>query len=325
MMREFKGGPAPLIGKMPWLGRPVEKPARIVTLANDTRHGTQKPTGESSGVVLPRQPGERTGKSSGVVLPRQPRENDAAEPAPDSGKSWAEIKAFVKGTVAAFIKYAVKLAADAHGLGWLLRAGEWVMKAAEWAQVVEGERQVDVDVPIPVGAGELNFSARVGRSANDDEPLITVCFGPATGPDPGVLVVDGCQIRPGEAMSEDGLAGENAEATSHTHERETETASVPSAEDGSRVIQVEVDLSELVSRQKDPLTRVAALMRGVRDELVPALKQQQRWDDLAAAGVKRVVYYDQKNRESVWLFFSDTEKRHMSSSIALDSAGRFIP
>jgi hypothetical protein len=251
--------------------------------------------------------------------------HSTAEPAASSREFFgSEIAAAVKGTFTAIVERAVELVAHAHGLGALLTVAKWVWKAVTWCQVGEGSRGVDVEVPIPLGFGiELDLSARVGCSSGDAEPLVTFCFAPVSGPDPGVLVVDGCQISPGEAVHRE-PADEDREATSLIPEREVERAATRTAEDRVPVILVDLDLSRLMSKEPNPQIRTAALMYLAKRELIPGLKKRQLLDDLEAAGVEFVVYYDQDTKDSVWLLLSAVEARLVRTRIAFDAAGRLM-
>jgi len=219
----------------------------------------------------------------------------------------SQLSAAVKGTFTAIIKRGLELVADAHGLGVLLRNAEWIWTAVEWRQVGEGRRGVDVGSSILLGSGvQVDLSAHAGLSPGG--PLVTMCFAPVSGPDPGVLVVDGCQIAPGDAL----------------HKRAAEQPGERSAEEKGRVVFTNLELSRLMSREPDPRTRAAALMYLTKSKLVPALKRQRRWDDLEAAGVECVVCYDQKTKDSVWLFLSAVEARRSPARIAFDAAGSLM-
>ncbi len=238
---------------------------------------------------------------------------------------WAETEAALRGTFTAIIEHVAQAVADVHGLGLLLRAVELIRTTAKWLEVGDGRRGVDVEVPILLGPDfELDLYVHAGQSANADEPPITVCFAPISGPDPGVLVIDGCEISPGDAAGEEPSDGDG-EAACRAQEPEVEKACGRSAEDEARVVLVDLDLSPLMSREPDPQVRAAVLMHLAKDQLLPELKQQQLWDELKAAGVERVVYYDQGSKDSVWLFLSVTEKKPAQARIALDSAGRLLP
>lgn len=248
---------------------------------------------------------------------------------PRSGKpARGETAAALKGTFTAFIKRAVELVAHAHGLGVLLKTAEWVWTAAKWLQVGAGHREVDLEVPIPLGAGiDLDLSVHPEHSSGVGQPLVTVCFAPSGGADPGVLVIDGCQFSPGDSADED-LPDRDRKAARHVAGREAEKAhvrSAESAEDEGWAVPVCLDLAQLTSRERDPRVRAAALMYLAKNQLLPALEQQQLWDELKAAGVECVVYYDQEAKESVWLLLGDTERRPVRRRIAFDAVGRLRP
>lgn len=199
------------------------------------------------------------------------------------------------------------------------------MESVKWLQVVEGNRQVDVGAPILfLGSGvELDLSAHPGYLSSNVQPPVTACFAPSGAPDPGVLVIDGCQISPGDAVDED-LAGGDRKAALHAVEREPEKAHVRPVDDEGRVVLIPLDLSQLTSRERDPRVRAEALMCLARVQLLPAFRQQ-RWDELEAEGVECVVYYDQEAKESVWLCLSETERRPVRRRIAFDTSGKLIP
>lgn len=253
-------------------------------------------------------------------------EHGVAEPATRSREFFgSEMAAAVKGTFTAIVERAVELMAHAHGLGALLTGVKWVWKAVSWWQVGEGGRGIDIEVPIPLGSGiELDLSARAEWPSGDAEPLVTVCFAPVSGLDPGVLAVDGCQISPGEAIPKE-PADEDRESVSRLHEREARGVAMRAAEDEVRAVLVDLDLSRLLSKEPNPQIRTAALMYLAKDELVPALKKRRLLDDLQAGGVECVVYYDQETKNSVWLFLSTVQARPVRARITFDALGRLVP
>lgn len=261
---------------------------------------------------LPETPKRATAKlTDGGPEPSRPRleqETGAAaagKPATSSRNlARSEMSATVNETFGAIIKQGLELAADAHGLGALVRGAEGALAAVKWVQVAGGDRGVDVEFPIPLGSGfELDLSMHAGRSPSAADPPVTFCFAPVSGPDPGVLVADGCQISPGDKVGEE----------------------TPTGEGKNSVLLVPVDLSPMMSRDRDPQTRTAALMLLGRDRLVPALMQQRLWNHLEEAGVERVVCYDQHTKNSVWLFLGTAEGQAVRTRISFDAAGRLEP
>jgi hypothetical protein len=236
---------------------------------------------------------------------------------------WAQMKPMLKVTFEAVIKHALKRLADAHGLGLLVRGAEWALAGVRWLQVGEGHRQPLVVVPVPMGSVELDLSVHAGHSSADAQPLITACFAPSSGPDPGVLIVDGCQISPGDVVDEDS-AYQDGKAARHAQKHQTEKECALSVEDEGPVVFVHLDLLQLTSREPEPRVRAEALMCLARAQLLAELKQQPLWDELKAAGAECIVYYDEEAKESVWLFIGDTEKQPIRRRITLDAAGRLI-
>src|SRR5215469_2215528 len=229
----------------------------------------------------------------------------------------------LKGTFEAVIKHAL-LAVDPSALSQLLKAAELLLTAVKWLQLCVGQRNVDVAFPIPLGAGiELDLSVHAGHSLIAAKPLVTACFAPVDEPDPGVLVVDGCQISPGDALDEK-PAHQDEEAARHALEHETEEERARPVDEHGQVVFVRLDLSQLTSLEPDPRVRVAALMYLARGQLLTDLKQKSQWDALKAASVECVVFYDQDAKESVWLFLGKAGKRPVRRRIMFDTAGRLV-
>ena len=206
--------------------------------------------------------------------------------------------------------------------GLLLRAAKLPWATVKRSQVAEGRRGVDVAKTMTLGAGfDLVLSAHAGPAPSAAEPGITACFAPTDGPDPGVLVVNGCQVSPGELLRKE-TADRDAKRVSRIQERPLKKAPVRSVTDEGRVTLIRVDLSELKSREQDPQNRAVALIQFSRSHLVPELKRRHLWDDLIAEGVECVVYYDQDTEESVWLFLAEDEKQSGDAHIMLDASGR---
>jgi hypothetical protein len=234
----------------------------------------------------------------------------------------SELSAAVKETLGAVANHVVQAIADLHGVGLLLRAAKWVWAVVKWSQVAEGRRGVDVAKTMTLGAGfDLVLSAHAGPSPSATEPAVTAGFVPADGPDPGVLVVDGCQVSPGDLLDKE-TADRDTKPASRAPGRPAKKAPVRSVSDEGRVALIEVDLSELKSREQDPRNRAVALIELSRSRLVPELRSRHLWDDLIAEGVECVVYYDQDAEESVWLFLTEDEKRSGHAHITFDASGR---
>jgi|SRR5215467_9765042 len=238
--------------------------------------------------------------------------------------AWAEMKATLKSTFEAVIKSALKRLADAHGLGMLARGAEWALAGVRWLQVAAGDRQPLVVLPVPMGSVELDLAVHAGHSSDDAQPLITAGFAPSGGPDPGVLVIDGCQVSPGDVADED-LAYRDGKTARHARKHQAKKAYARSVEHEGPVVLVHLDLLQLTSGEPEPRERADALMVLARAQLLAELKQLPLWDDLKAAGVECIVYYDQEAEESVWLFLGGTEKRPVRARITVDDAGRLIP
>jgi hypothetical protein len=249
----------------------------------------------------------------------------AAEPKSRLGTfGRAELAEAIKATFVAFIEHAVDVAANAHGFGVLLKGAKLLLKAVEWLQVRDRDRDVDVTFPISLGSGfELDLSVHVGHSPSVSEPLVTAGFAPVSEPDPGVLVVDGCQIGPGGVVDAES-ADQDREETHHTREHETGEERVQPIDEGGQALFIPLDLWQLTSQEPDPRVRAEALMCIVRGELLTALKRQSQWDDLKAQGVECIVFYDQDAKESVWLFLPEARKLSVRRRIIFDSAGRLV-
>jgi hypothetical protein len=218
----------------------------------------------------------------------------------------AELSALIKQTFTAIIKQCLLAVADAHGLGPLVRGTELAWNTVKWLQVAEGNRKLDIGKAITISSG-AEFDL-YGHFPSGSEPLITACFAPASGPDPGVLVVDGCQISPGSTL-EDGPARGIGRAA---YQRPG--------------VLINLHLSQLMSRETDTAIRAAALMSLAKDELAPTLRKEQQFqENLRTAGAEYVVCYDQEVKVSVWLFFGDAGKRADGAKILFDPAGRLIP
>jgi hypothetical protein len=317
--------------------------------------GRGKPV-ESHGFIAPSEPGPPVERLPGPELDRKPgnaissrgdpfaqsersnrplslpgREQPAPFPLPSAGPATrsheffeSEIASAVKGTITVIVQRALELVAQAHGLGGLVMAVKWVWKAVTWWQVGEGGRGVDVEVPIPLGSGiELDLSAHAGRSFGDTEPVVTFCFAPVSGRDPGVLVVNGCQISPGVPLHKE-LVDKDREAASRAREREAERAAMRTAEDEIRIVLVALDLSRLMSKEPDPQIRTAALMLLAKGQLIPELKERQLLDDLEAIGVECIACYDQETKDSIWLLLSGVEAQPARTRIGFDAAGRLM-
>jgi hypothetical protein len=301
----------------PWYGQP---PPPSSVGAPSPLGSPRKPPG-----TVPSLPHDPQDSSQTGLLP-QPERGDrgAAEPESRSGTiAHAELAAAVKGTFMAVIKHALS-AVDPSGLSQLLKAAELLLAAVKWLELCEGRRDVDVAFPIPLGAGiELDLSVHAGHSPSAAEPLVTACFAPVGEPDPGVLVVDGCQISPGDTLDEKPV-DHDGEAARHALEHETEEKRARPVDEEGQVVFVRLDLSQLTAREPDPRVRAAALMYLSRGQLLTDLRQQSQWDDLEAAGVECVVFYDQEAKESVWLFLGDARKRSVRRRIMFDAAGRLV-
>jgi hypothetical protein len=279
------------------------------------------PGSDFPGHAYPReQPGlPDYARALGPSRPAALRPPAASEPTPpgplpgeqDSSKTLAkaELSALIEETFTAIIKHCLETVAYAHGLGPVVRGAELAWNTVEWLQVAEGHRGLDIGGSIPVSSGaEFDLSGHVGHSPSASEPLITACFAPASGPDPGVLVVDGCQISPGSTR------------------KDGPTRGIGKAAHQQPEVLINIHLSLLMSRERDAAIRAAALMALAKDELTPTLRKNQHLqEDLEPAGVEYVVCYDHEAKVSVWLFFGDSGKRASSSAkIRFDTAGRLI-
>ena len=271
----------------------------------------ERPTFEVVSVELPSFPWVQSKNKSS----REIRESEPEKPEKDSETFvYAELSAAVKDTFNAILNHALKVVADAHGLGPLLRGAELALAVAKWIEVGEGHRELDVTAPIPLGSGiELDLSAHAGHLRSAAEPLITGCFVPASGLDPGVLVVDGYQISPGDTINKES-PDKDGEAAIRAQEQ-TEESSAGSVSDDGQVLLVPLDLSELMSKEGNPRIRADVLMHLSRNQLVPRLKQQGLWNKFEAASVECVVCYDQNTKDSVWLFLAEHEKRSVRRTI----------
>jgi hypothetical protein len=234
----------------------------------------------------------------------------------------AELAAFAKGTFEAVIKRAVQLIAELHSCGWLYKAAEWALTGAKWIQFATGRRKLDLEVPLDLGSNvELDVTAHIGRYSSA-EPVVTACFAPSGGSEPGVLVIDGCQISPGDIVDD----------SIHKYERIPDYAWKHSSEgkhsqlvDNNRVTLIPLGLSPLTAVMSEPRKRVAVLMHLAKSELLPKLAQQRRWKEFRTADEEYIIYYDQEAKESVWLIFTDSASEAIKKHMIFDAKGTVKP
>jgi hypothetical protein len=303
-------------------------PARRPGSAEGHEHLTERPVNVRHSVRTGRRGrvnplvAERLGRRLGVRKPRRPDERDSEGPRGQFVQ--AEAVATIRDTFKAIIEHVVQLVAEAHGLGLLLRAVKLTIVIGEWIEVGEGRRGLDIDMPIPLSYGvDLDLSAHVGQSSGSDEPPITVCFAPISEPEPGVLVVDGLRVSPGDDGSEEQA---DSDSSMVLDAQETLASRTPawSAENHSQVVLVNLDLWQLMSGIPDPCVRSQLLYFAGR-QLPSELKGQQVWNDLRTAGLECIVFYDERAKCSIWLLLDAIEYRTIPARITLDGAGMLMP
>jgi hypothetical protein len=102
-------------------------------------------------------------------------------------------------TIDAFVdrvlETAVEAFADAHGVGWALRAVKIIAEVDKWRQVGEGDRAVAISEDIPVGPG-INLELATKFGSDEDAPRFSVSCVPDGGSDVGVLQIDRFEVGP---------------------------------------------------------------------------------------------------------------------------------
>lgn len=234
-----------------------------------------------------------------------------------------EVKHFSDDTIKAFLGAVLELWAHAQGFGPALKVAELTWKAGQWFQVGQDEREVNADVPIPLGGGvELDLSLHLGTKRVEDEPLVTLYCAPARTPLVGELDIRGLVVSPGEQY-------ENSKDSppSRTPDHPPAASDLPAtaSEHVTRRVgprgRIAVTTTDLMARERDQTPPVAGRPRAAASGDLPVRLRRGR-RKLREAGVDVVVVTDITSRVVLWVSCAEDGEQSPRVRIVLDDAAR---
>lgn len=220
-------------------------------------------------------------------------------PARDRADRWSDVateeeKEFIRGTLEACVQQVVKIAMQAHGLGFMYELGDLAVRSVHVVQAAtcDDGAVITAPLPLPVPVYGLDFMINVPMVNVDGgvtRPPVTAFIAPGGGS--WLAAVEIAPVRPGDENQPAMQPGEEPEPR--------ETGPIPaeaSGEDCEPAVKVMPAASRDIAIATVALTVLKRRTRKERLALLLRLTEQEQWQALArklrGLGVSLLVIYD---------------------------------